>query len=311
MHLHIHSSHSLLDGLGTPEKYIKRAKELGQTHIAVTDHGVINSFITWQKVCEENDISPILGVEAYIVPDASVKEKGEKRAHMTILVKNKAGYDNLLKMMSFANLYGFYYKPRIDYRTILNHSDGLIFLSACANSYLNLKGAEIFLSKLMDKVGRENIYFEIMPHDLDIQKEMNIKAIELGKKFEIDLVASNDCHYVFKEESESHEVLLAIQRKTKWDNPNRWKFDVDTLYLTDYNEMVEMFENQGVVPYNIYSQALRKTIDIAKMCEGFRIEKKDISLPIPPQFQGRDEDEVLKELCEIGFEKIFGEKIKL
>ena len=137
-HLHGHSEMSLLDGYGNSHAYIARAKELGFSHIACTDHASVDNLISWQNECDKAGISPVLGIEAYIVPDRHIKQKGEKRGHITIWVKNESGFANLCSMMTESNLTGFYYRPRIDYSLLLSHDlSGLIIGTACAGSFLN------------------------------------------------------------------------------------------------------------------------------------------------------------------------------
>lgn len=308
VHLHVHDHHSLLDGLGSPEEYVKKAKELGMKSIAITNHGNVNSAIEFQKACDEASIKCVLGVEFYIVPNGDIKEKGEKRGHLTAWIKNETGWKNVLKMLSKANLYSFYYKPRVDFNDVLENSDGLFFGSACAGSVLNIEGGEEFYIELYKKT--KSCFLEIMPHDFPEQEEMNKKCWELYRTNKIPLICTQDCHYVDKEDAYTHEVLLAMQTKKKMSDPDRWKFTTDSFYLNDAKNMLTNFEKQGIVDKNTVKQAMKNTLYIAENCN-YRIEKKDIYLPEVPRYKGMDEEEILIDLCQKSFEKKFGSKIEL
>lgn len=292
-HLHLHNEYSYLDGYGTAKKYTQRAKELEFSHIALTNHGNIDGLIQWQQECDKLEISPVLGVEMYIVPNMSDKQKGEKKGHIILLVKNSKGWKELCKIMTIANLNGFYYKPRIDFDFLLSCDlSGLIILTACAHSFLHLPKGEAFLWSLVEK--KTDVYIEIMPH---IGKEFdkhNERLIEYKEKYGLELVATNDCHYVRREDWETHEVLLAIQTKAKWKDETRWKFDVRDLYLRSANKMANAFKNQNVFKYDDYNRALKNTIKIADMCDGFRIEKKKMVLPVIYPNEVNEEKELWK-----------------
>lgn len=192
LHLHLHSEYSQLDGLGKPEQYIRRAKRLGMKAIAITDHANIDGALKWQKACLKEGIKPIIGCELYIVPDMKVKEKGEKRGHITLLVKNQAGWQALLKMLTIANVEGFYYRPRIDYKVLWDEmNDGLIMLSGCSSSFLNLPGGvRLFLDLIED--GCQG-FLEVMPHKIDSQLKINKLALDISKEYNVSLVSTNDC----------------------------------------------------------------------------------------------------------------------
>ncbi len=161
VHLHVHSMGSLLDGMGAPEQYAARAKELGFKYLAITDHGDTSMTLKWQQACEKEEIISITGCEAYICPDAL--SKTGKSNHLTILVQNETGWKNLLQMMTYANMTGFYKRPRVDYQTVLKHSDGLVFMSACVNSVMLPEAGEKFFCE--DLAAQAPVFIEIMPHD--------------------------------------------------------------------------------------------------------------------------------------------------
>jgi len=297
-HLHIHNEYSQLDGVGTAESYIKRAKELGQKYIGLTNHGNVDGIIEWQKECDRQGVKPITGCECYIVPDAKVKNKDEKRRHIVLLVKNKAGWENLLQLLTYANLEGFYRKPRIDYNRLLQHLDGLIVLTGCLDTFLHHeRGADFFDAVALTS----EIYVEVMPHSPKIQIETTNIVLDFSDHFDppVSLVATNDCHYVNPRDNILQEVLLAVQRKKKWADKDRWTFgDFDELYLKSADEMVKSFREQGVLRDEDIEEAMANTIEIAEKCCDFRVEKQDIFLPMPPNIESHlDEDLVLWDLC--------------
>lgn len=304
-HLHVHSTLSLLDGYGLPNDIAKRASEMGYSHLALTDHATSSGLIKLKKACEKYNISPIYGVEFYIVPNAEIKEKGEKRGHITVWAKNEAGYQNILKMLTLANLNFFYHRPRIDFNTLLSHANGLCVGTACSASFVHLEGGIEFFGKLNNKIG-EDLYCELMPFDYAEQINTSNIILDLSEKYGRKVIATNDTHYINSDDAETHEVLLACQTKKKWDDLTRWRFNCDGLYLCEPEFMVEGFKKQGVLTDSEISQAMLNTMEIAKRCENFKIEKKDVSLPMPPQYVGRDEEEVFKEMITLGFKKRFG-----
>ena len=308
VHLHLHDEFSLLDGIGTPEQYCKKAKELNYSVIGVTNHGNIDSFVQFHKAGKKYGIKIIYGVETYIVPDLNVKEKGEKRGHLTIWIKDDIGYKNVLQMMSIANLYGFYYRPRIDYDLLLKHQNGLCIGTACINSFIYCDGGIDFLKKLMK--ANKDIYIELMPFNSEKQIVHNNKCLELSEELKLPIICTNDVHFIEKEHKESHEVLLCIQSKDKMKNPDRWRFDVDGLFFCSPDYIYNAFVEQQVLTEEEIKQGMANTIEIADKCE-FEIKQKEITLPIPPQYKGMNEEDVLIDLCERGFEKRFGVKIDL
>lgn len=299
-HLHVHNEFSVLDGYGTAEQYAERAAQLGFKYLALTNHGNIDGLLQWQEACEAEGIQPIMGCEAYIVKDALVKEKGEKRYHITLLIKNQKGFRNLNKLLTYANLEGFYHRPRIDYKTLLKHIDGLFVLTGCCDSFLNdPAGGEKFFKKLIRKISRGNIALEIMPHDMDIQRKHNERCFELQLQTGVPMVATNDCHYVKPSDWEVQEVLLAIQSRAKWSDPDRWRFGIKNLHLRSYKQMKRAFEKYHRLNEQEVEYALRNTVNVAKKCCGFRIKRSKVRLPnvdIPKKY--RNENDYLYHLCD-------------
>lgn len=309
-HLHLHTEYSLLDGFGKAEQYIARAKELGFKYIACTDHGNIDGLIKFQKCCENNDIIPILGCELYVVDNIKIptdKKSKERRGHIVVLVKDKIGWNNLTKMLTIANIDGFYKKPRVDFDTVLNHCEGLVFLTACTSSFLYNEKGKQFLESLLEKT--KDVYGEIMPIEFTDQKKHNKHVIDLAKKYNLQLVASNDCHYPYSKNAKAQEVLLAIQTKVKWNDPNRWKFQTTDLFLKSADEMLESFQkHHKYIEKEICEKAILNTVEIAKKCN-FRLEKSKIFLPETTDSLEND-IKLLKQLCKKGlYDKIISKEI--
>jgi len=294
-HLHTHNEFSFLDGLGTAKQYVRRAKELGFGYLALTNHGNVDGLIKFQAVCDEEKIKPVLGAELYIVPDMKEKKKGEKRGHITLLVKDEIGWRNLLRLVTIGNLEGFYNRPRIDYKSFMKHCQGLVVMTACVSSFLNMRGGQDFFLDLKDEVG-DDLYLEIMPHDIKEQISLNFQCLDLAEKYGVLLVATNDCHYVMEDDVEAQEVLLAIGTQAKWNDIDRFKFGLTGLHLRTADEMEAAFDVQEF-PYTVYSEAMKETVAVARKCGDFRIKKREISLPIHPELKGLDENEFLRNLC--------------
>ena len=276
-HLHVHNQYSLLDGFGSEQAFAEKAKKLGFKYLALTNHGNVDGLIKHQKACLKENIVPLFGCEMYIVSDISNKDL--KADHMTLLVKNQSGWEALCRLLTFANLEGFYKRPKIDYKTFQKEDlSGLIILTGCTASFLRSDLGEAFFWNLVDEK-REDLYLEIMPHDMVEQIEHNKKCKVLSMKYNIPMVATNDCHYVNKDEDIIQEVLLAVQTHAKWSDKNRWKFDIKDLHLKSYDEMKIIFKKQNVFSEKEYIDALHQTIKIAEKCKDLRIEKREIFLP--------------------------------
>ena len=307
-HLHNHTEYSMLDGMGTCEQYAQKARQMGFEYLGCTDHGSVSGLIQFQKACEKIGIKPVLGCELYIVKDIKSKDKSK---HMTVFVKDGQGWQNLLRMLSYANLQGFYRRPRVDVEYFLEHCQGLVILTGCADSFLKADWGLNFLSGLEEKMSDPwDLYLEVMPHDTDFQKEANKLALDLA--WEIaeayicnpPLIATNDCHYVEPEDWEVQEVLLAIQRGAKWNDPKRWRFGITGLHLRTADEMFQAFRKQGILDGDEIDCAMTNTLEVARKCCGFKIEKKEISLPGVRGYEG-DPNELLKDLCLQGERSVY------
>lgn len=298
-HLHVHNEFSFLDGYGSAKAYIKKAKELGMTHLALTNHANVAGNLKFQFACKEAGITAVHGCELYIVPDLYKKNKGDKRGHITVLVKNEVGWENLCKMISIANLEGFYYRPRVDYKTFLNYCEGLVVLTGCSNSFLMKDSSEQatdFLVALYEKIGSD-LYLEIQPHKLTSQLNMNALCLDFKDQIgDIKLVATNDCHYIEKDDNKTHDVLLCIQTKKKITDTDRMKL-IDGLYLRSSIEMDEAFIEQAQLAEVDYLEAMANTMEVAEKCT-FQIQKKEISLPLVPGYEEEEPGKFIWDLAE-------------
>lgn len=294
IHLHNHTDFSLLDGAASITRLVDRAKELGMDSLAITDHGNMFGALKFYKECIKKEIKPIIGNEFYIAP-ASMKiksghESGNNYYHLILLAKDITGYRNLMKLTSVAYTEGFYYKPRIDFDTLKEHSEGLICTSACIAGLipsLILQGREKEAEEKAleyDAVfGRGNYYLELQDHGIPDQKRANAALIRISEKTGIPLVATNDIHYVRKEDADSQEILICIGTQKKLSDENRMSFEKQEFYMKSDSEMKEIFKS---VP-----QAVKNTRIIADMCN-LKIELPGPLLPefkIPADFTSPDE----------------------
>jgi DNA polymerase-3 subunit alpha len=270
VHLHTHSHYSLLDGLSKVDAMVKRAQELKMPALALTDHGNMYGAIEFYKLCKSHGIKPIIGVEAYIAERTRFdKEPGidAKRYHLTLLAKNEKGYKNLLKLVSRANLEGYYYKPRMDKELLREHSEGIICLSGCfggelsrALSARNDEKARAIIAEYQDIFGKENYFLEIMAHvKMEGAKEVRDKIVALGRELNIPLVATHDSHYLDEDDHKAHDTLLAVQTGSDTTDANRLTFGDDNFSLIDAKKAYELFKD---IP-----DAVENTLKIAEMCD--------------------------------------------
>lgn len=306
VHLHNHSHYSTLDGLSKPKDMIKRAKELNQTAMAITDHGNLMGALDFYQEAVKNGIKPIIGSEFYLTYDMKLREKGESRFHLVLLAKNETGYKNLIALSTEANLYGFYSKPRIDHNLLKQHGEGLIALTACIAGEVPQAIIEGDLKKARETAlwykglfGKENFYLELQHHpDIKEQDMVNKELIKLSKLLDLGLVATNDAHYVYHEDAVIQDALICINTNKLLDERN------DRMCMMDGNYSIlsteEMYKNFKDVP-----EALENTVKISEMCD---LEIK-FNQKLMPKFDcpdGLSEDEYLKVLCDEGLKKRYG-----
>ena len=308
VHLHIHSEYSLLDGANRIKELPKVAKELGMDAIAITDHGVMYGAIEFYKACKEEGIKPIIGCEVYVAPRTRFdKESGidNKYNHLILLAKNNNGYKNLSKLVSIGFTEGYYYKPRIDLETLKKYHEDLICCSACLAGSVpqailngNMEKAEETAMWYKNLFG-EDYYLEIQTNTLKEQSLVNQKLVELSRKLNIPLVATNDAHYTRKEDAYNHEVLLCIQTGKKMSDVDRMRFATDDFYIKSPEEVKEFFPN--------LPEALENTVKIAEKCN-VEFEFGHTILPnyeVPKEFPTHYD--YFKKLCDDGIKIRYGE----
>ncbi|MDR0993497.1 MAG: DNA polymerase III subunit alpha [Verrucomicrobiota bacterium] len=274
-HLHVHTEYSLLDGLCALDRgkkhaspLMERVQEVGQTALAITDHGNLYGAVHFYKAAKKHGIKPLMGCEVYITPGNHLEKalvNGRQANHLVLLAETNQGFENLMRLVSLAHLEGMYYKPRIDRALLAQHHEGLIALSAC------LKGevAEAISDGLDDKafklageyaeiMGKGNFFLEVQEHGLSEQAPVNRRLVDFSKRLNLPLVATNDVHYLAPEHVESHEMLLCLQTQDKWSNPERMKYGSNQFYLKSEDEMRRLF---GELP-----EAIENTWRIAERC---------------------------------------------
>ena len=308
VHLHIHSEFSLLDGANRIKDLPVRAKELGMKAIAITDHGVMYGAIDFYKACKNEGIKPIIGCEVYVAPRSRYNKEpniDNRYNHLILLAKDNQGYKNLCKLVSIGFTEGYYYKPRIDLEVLEKYHEGLICLSACLAGSVNQallngqteKAEEIALWH--KKVFGEDYYIEIQNNGLKEQVLANQKLVQLARKLDIPLVATNDAHYLKKEDAYNHEILLCIQTGKRMSDEDRMRFETDELYVKSPEEMSEYFA--------AFPDAIENTVKIADKCN-VEFEFGHTILPnydVPPEFETHYD--FFKKICDDGIKKRYGE----
>ncbi|WP_350342743.1 DNA polymerase III subunit alpha [Proteinivorax tanatarense] len=310
VHLHVHTEYSLLDGAAKIKDVVTRAKELNMPAMAITDHGVMYGIIDFYKECKKQGVKPIIGCEVYTSPQGREYKKGkpsESTHHLVLLAKNQIGYKNLMNLVTIGFTEGFYYKPRIDMELLQKYSKGLVCLTGCLAGEL----PQMILQKRWDEVdelcekyiqifGKEDLYLELQDHSLLEQREVNSYLIELSQKFDLKLVATNDIHYIDRNDHYPHDVLLCIQTANKIDEQDRMSFPNNEFYLKSREEMEEKFRH---IP-----EALDNTVEIAEKCNlEFDFDSMHMpNYPIPP---GKTTHQHLTDLCQQGLKKRYGNNI--
>ncbi|MGE5494572.1 MAG: DNA polymerase III subunit alpha [Burkholderiales bacterium] len=295
-HLHLHTEYSLLDGTARINDLIERVKQMGMHSAAITDHGVMYGVVDFYRKAEEEGIKPIIGCEVYVAPGSLTdKTKAMKEySHLVLLAKNNEGYKNLMRLSSIAFTQGFYHKPRIDYDVLGKYKEGLICLSACLAGDIpryimsgDIVAAERLAARLRDMFG-EDFYLELQDHFLPEQKPVNAALIDMGRRLSIPLVATNDVHYIAREDAEAQDVLLCIQTRSFVDDTDRLKFGTDEFYLKSAEEMAALFKH---VP-----EAISNTKAIADKC-GVTMDFKSIHLPVFKVPENISNKEYLRKIC--------------
>ncbi|MFC1629871.1 DNA polymerase III subunit alpha [Patescibacteria group bacterium] len=308
-HLHVHSHYSLLDGLSKINELLDYVKELGMDSVALTDHGVLYGAVEFYKEAQKRGIKPIIGSEVYLAYEGMNQKRpniDDKRYHLVLLVKNEQGYKNLVKLITKAHLEGFYYRPRVDEELLEKHSSGLVALSACLQGKIprlvldkKIKQAEELALKYQDIFGKGNFYLELQHHPgIPQQAKINKALIEISKKLDIPLVATNDVHYLKSEDAEAQDVLMLINTGADPNDPERLTMKQDDFSVKSPEKMAEEFKETP--------RAIENTQKIADSCN-FELELGKIKLPTFEVPNGLSPKEYLKNLCYEGLEKRYGE----
>ncbi|MBI2931790.1 MAG: DNA polymerase III subunit alpha [Planctomycetes bacterium] len=312
VHLHTHSEFSLLDGANRLDDLVRRARDLGMKALALTDHGHLFGAIEFYQTALHHGVKPILGMEAYVAPRLRTERRdvrGVKEAsyHLTILARNEKGYQNLKKLSSLAYQEGFYYKPRIDKELLALHHDGLVVLSGCPNSEFGhacrVNDAEKAL-KIADEykqiLGPENFYLEIQNHGLDdLEKPIRDAAFKIAKNLKLRIVATNDAHYLVKDDWKAHDVLLAIATGRHVDDPERLRYEAPEFYVKSAEEMATLFAD--------CPDALKHSVEIAEKCN-LELKFGEVHIPrfeLPPGENGCTD--YLRKLCFEGAQRRYSE----
>jgi DNA polymerase-3 subunit alpha len=302
-HLHTHSHYSLLDGLTKLPDMVQIAKKAGMKAIGLTDHGNMHGAIELYKLCKKEGIRPIIGVEAYLAPGSRTDKEGtgngKRYYHLSLLAKNLQGYKNLMRLVSLANLEGYYYKPRMDKELLREYHEGIVCLSGCMGGELSqtilsrdIAKAEKLIAEYQDIFGKENYFIEIQSHpSVPNDKELRDALVSLGKKLHIPVVATQDSHYPCQEDHEAHHTLLAIN--TQGDGKEGLEFSKDDFSLIDEKTALEYFKD---VP-----EAVGNTQLVVDLCEDYEIELGTAYFPEYKIESGKSADEELRTLAYAGF----------
>lgn len=308
VHLHCHTHYSLLDGASRIPELVARTKELGMNAVAMTDHGNLCGAIEFYRECTDQGVNPIIGYEAYVAPRARTEREARRRGdagfHLTLLAKNRTGFQNLIKMSSIAFLEGYHYVPRIDKEVLAAHCEGLICLSGCLSSEFSefilkeqigeaTKLAEWFIERFKD-----DFYVEIQNNGVDIQKGHTEAAVDIANRLGVPVVATNDAHYLRKEDANAHDVLLCINTGKTLTDENRIRYASDQFYVRSPEEMYSKFPGR--------EDAVQRSQEIADKC-AIKLDLKARHFPAFTPPEKKKPDEFLRELCLKGLRERYGE----
>ena len=304
VHLHVHTEFSLLDGACRIDRLMDRVKELGQSAVAITDHGVMYGCIDFYKAARAAGIKPIIGCEVYVARRTMadrVHGIDNDPYHLVLLCENRKGYENLCLMVSEAFIHGFYGKPRVDLELLEKYHEGLIATSAClaggVAQYLmdeDYESAKKYALRMADIFGPDHFYLELQDHGIDEQRAVNQGVMRLARETGLPMVVTNDCHYLRKEDAEMQDVLLCIQTGKTVDDPNRMRFSEEEFYLKSEEELRSLFPN--------CDEAFANTVKIAEMCN-VEFVFNQYHLPSFPVPEGYTNEEYFRKLCMDGFQE--------
>ena len=305
-HLHVHTEYSLLDGSAKIKELVARAKELGMESIAITDHGAMYGAVEFYKAAKEVGIKPIIGCEVYVAPDSRLikdSSAGFNYCHLVLLAENNEGYQNLIKIVSYGFIDGFYYKPRVDLDLLRKYHKGIIASSAClagpvARAILqnNYKKAKETALEYEEIFGKGNFFLELQDHGMSEQKIVNQQILRIHEETGIPMIATNDSHYIYREDAVPHDILLCIQTGKTVNDEERMRYEGDQFYVKSAEEMYQLF------PYA--KDALENTNQIAQRCN-VDFVFHDLKLPRFDVPEGKTASQYLRELCQNGFEQLY------
>ena len=299
-HLHVHTEYSLLDGLSSISGLVERAKEQGMTAMGITDHGGMYGVVDFYSACKEAGIKPIIGCELYVASGSREERRPNEKTpfHLTVLAQNDQGYKNLMRLVTTSHLDGFYYKPRVDHQVLEQYSEGLVVLSGCPSAELSraiIDGDEAHAMEIARwyKETFPNFYLELQRHEnLPFLDDLNRGLLNVGEKLDIPLAATNDLHYVNREDAPYQDVMVCIQTNTNIQDDNRLKMSDDSYYLKGPDEMTELFSD--------LPEAVDNTQRIADMCD-VTLDFSTLHLPQYETPDNEDADAYLRKLCWTGF----------
>ena len=302
-HLHLHTDFSLLDGACDVDKLVKRVHDIGQTSVAITDHGNIYGAVHFFEAAKKQGIKPILGCELYVCQkeDHRADPQGDDYNHLLVLAENEEGYRNLVRITSEASLHGFYRKPRISKKYLAEHAAGLVGFSGCLAGELsqhlmkdNYEGARRTASQYQDIFGRGNFFLEIQDQGLELEKKIHADLFRLERELDLPLVATNDSHYLCEDDHHAHEVLLCVQTAGSIHDPKRFKFDSDQFYVKTADEMERVFSHAP--------QVVNRTMQFAERCS-LKLNKVENPFPEFAVPAGHTIDSYFEQVCRAGFRK--------
>ncbi|MHC1785899.1 MAG: DNA polymerase III subunit alpha [Christensenellales bacterium] len=305
-HLHLHTEYSLLDGACRIKPLVKHLAALGMDACAVTDHGVMYGAVDFYQACREGGIHPVIGCEVYVCPDMDDKRAFSREySHLILLCENNRGYQNLMKLSSLGFTRGFYYKPRIDYKLLETYHEGLIALSACLSGDLprllldgRYEEARAYALEMQRIMGRGNYFIEIMDHGLRDEKTVLPRLVRLSAETGIPLVATNDCHYLAREDASAQEVLMCIQTGKTLDDQNRLRMETQELYVKSEEQMRQLFPDLG--------DAVSRSREIALRCQ-VSFDFGASHLPYYPTPAGESAEGLFRRLLDAGFARRYPE----
>jgi DNA polymerase-3 subunit alpha len=307
VHLHLHSEFSLLDGLGRINELAEQGSQLGFDAMAITDHGALYGAVAFYQACTANGIKPIIGVETYVARRGMRDKEGKADAqpyHLVLLAQTWEGYQNLCRLITDAHLEGYYYKPRIDHEILARYSKGLIGGSACLGGEIaqalevdDWDLARKVAGQYRDIFGKDRFFLELQDHGLPLQRALNPKLVKLGREVDLDLIATNDLHYVRRDQHEAHDVLLCVGTGSNLDTPGRLRFETDEFYLKSAAEMASLF------PDNL--DAIRRTRTIAESVD-MKLPFGQLRIPSFPVPEGETIETWLRKECNAGLQRRYG-----